>query len=181
MGFQLRDLSKIPPKVGGTFTLLPKGDYLLGVNDISEETETTNGGAYVYVEFVVVEGDYVDASFRVFYNIKHAKQQVSDIAWGEISALGRAVGVLDGDADKMLGKTFWAKVTVRPESVNETTGKKYGESNGIIKYYLPSERRSGSPPTPPQTKPAEDKAPPTRAAGRPWGPKSLPKDDDIPF
>ena len=181
MGFQLRNLREIEPKVSAPFSVLPKGDYLLGISDVSEETPNGKGGAYVYVEYTVVEGDYADKSFRVFYNIKHEKEDYADREWGKVSALGNAVGVLDGSADKMIGKTLWAKVIVKPENVDKNTGKKYGESNDITKYYLPSERRTSSPPTPPQTKPAEDKAPPTRAAGRPWGQKPLPVDDDIPF
>ena len=116
----------------------------------------------------------------MFYGIKNENEEYADREWGKVSALGRAVGVLDGSSDRLLGKSLWARVVVKPERIDKNTDKKYGESNDIAKYYLPSERRASLPPT---QAAAQASAPAEGAFGtrRPWGQRQTPVDDDIPF
>lgn len=158
MSFDFGDLMAIEPSTGGgSYELLPKGDYRLGINDVSEETLTNKGGSYVYIEYAVVDGDHEGATFRVFYNVKNNSAKTVEIAWKELAALARAIGVPGGQSERMLGKTLYARVGIKPPNVG-TDGKQYGESNKIDKYY-PLGEEPGTPPVAATAAPA-----PLRAA-----------------
>jgi len=172
MGFDLGDLSAVEPSTGGgRFTVIPKGQYRLGVNDTSEEMPNHDGtGTVAYIEFAVVEGPFDGSTFRVYYNRKNDNQQSVDIAQKELSALGHAVGVFGGEADAMIGKTFLADVGIKPPSVNKRTGKQYGESNCIDKYYPQGSEPKGGPMGAAPPRPVAVAARPVAAASgaKPW-------------
>jgi hypothetical protein len=154
MGFDLGDLTAIEPSTGGgSYEVLPKGQYRLSVNEVSEETLTDKGGSYIYVEYAVAEGELEGSSFRCYYNIKNDSQKTVEIAWRDLAALGRSTGVPGGDADLLLGKTFMAMVGIKPPSVGKN-GKQYGESNNILKYYRPDEQVTPPSPAPAAARPA---------------------------
>lgn len=141
MGFELPNLTDVEASTGGSYQLLPKDDYRLGINDVGDETATAGGdGAYAYIEYAVTDGDFEGATFRIFYNIKNKNPETVRIAHGDLKALALAVGVSPdgGSSDRLLGKTFMARVGIKPASVGKN-GKQYGESNKIDKYYLPNE------------------------------------------
>ena len=142
MGFQLRDLTTIEPSTGGSFTLLPKDDYNLEVAEISDEKATKDGtGKYVTFKYVVAEGEFEGNGFFVNYNIENKNPTAQEIAWRDLSALGHAVGVYDGDSDALLYKRFMAKV-----GIEKSKNPQYpDDKNKIDKYYQQSDAPVAAP------------------------------------
>lgn len=172
MGFDLGDLTAIEPSNGGgSYQVLPRGQYKLTISEVSDKTLTKKGGSYVYVEYTVAEGDLEGSTFRVFYNIENDNAKTVEIAWRDLAALGLSTGVPGGDSDLLLGKTFMAMVGTKPAYVDQG-GTQRGESNNILKYYRPDETPANSAPTPlRQTPIAAPAARPTVVGGNrpaPW-------------
>lgn len=145
MGFQLHDLSEIEPSTGGgggSFELLPIGDYRLQADEISDENVTKDGtGKYVTAKFAVVDGENQGTSFFVNFNIENKNPKTAEIAWRDLSAWGHAVGVLAGDSDALLYKPFMARVGIEKGKPKEGGGV-WDDKNRILKYYRPDETPS---------------------------------------
>ena len=167
MGFQLRDLTSIEPSTGGgSFTLLPKDDYVLEVAEISDEKATKDGtGKYVTFKFVVTEGEFEGNGLFVNYNIENKNPVAQDIAWRDLSALGHAVGVYDGDSDALLYKRFLAKV-----GIEKSKNPQYpDDKNKIEKYYIQGDAPVATPaPAPAPVRPVPVARPAAVAGARPW-------------
>ena len=164
MGFQLRDLTSIEPSSGGgSFTLMPKGDYMMEVAEISDEKATKDGtGKYVTFKYIVVDdGEFYDKGFFVNYNIENKNPTAQEIAWRDLSALGHAVGVYDGDSDALLYKRFMAKV-----GIEKSKNPQYpDDKNKIDRYYQADEHPMAAPVAPPAPAPAPVRSVPV---ARPW-------------
>ncbi len=76
------------------FEPLPAGKYLAAIT-ASEMKPTKNGdGNYLQLEFTVLEGEYRDRKVWDRLCIHHPNDQTVKIARGNLSALCRAVGVM---------------------------------------------------------------------------------------
>ena len=166
MAFQLRDLTTIEPSSGGSFELLPKGDYMLEISEVGDEKPTRNGdGTCASLKFTVVGGEHDGGGFYANYNIQNKSEKAMEISWRELSAIGHAVGVFDGDADKLLYKQFMAKV-----GIEKSTNPAYpNDKNKIDKVYQDGERPASAPPAPaPRAVPTPVARPAAVSGARPW-------------
>ena len=160
---------------GGSFNLLPTGDYRLGVNEVSPNELSKDGKSkYCYVEFQVLEGQHEGDTFRIFYTVEQEDQEKHHKVMQKVSALARAAGVPGGGkATQLIGKELWAKVKLQPAGVSKTTGKQFKEKNEIDKYYPKGERPGPAPAATYSTRPAPVLAlAAAPAAKRPWPSKS---------
>lgn len=123
------DASQYAPDQG-VAGALPTGWYV-GAIEKSEIKATKDGtGAYIAITVNVIEPQQF-AGRKVFnnFNIKNNNQQAVDIAYGQLSALSHAIGVINWTDTTMLHNIpFKFRVKVRKGDGN------YSDSNDITKY-----------------------------------------------
>ena len=77
-----------------TFDPLPAGKYLAAITD-SEMKPTKNGsGSYLQLTFTILEGEYRGRVLWARLNLNNPNATAVKIARGELSAICRAVGVM---------------------------------------------------------------------------------------
>ncbi len=121
------------------FDPLPAGKYLAAVT-ASEMKPTKNGnGDYLQLEFTILEGEYKDRKVWDRLCLKHPNAKTVQIAQGHLSALCRAVGVMQpGDSVDLHNIPLLVKVKVRKrEDTDELTNE--------VKGYEPKSAANGKP------------------------------------
>lgn len=135
-----------------SFEPIPVGEYNAMITD-SEMKPTKNGqGEYLQLVFEVVEGEYAGRKIWARLNLVNQNQTAVDIAQRELSAICRAVGVMQPqDSTDLHEKPLTIGVKIR-----QSPG--YDPSNEISAY-KPFQDGGGA-------KPAASSAP--KAGKKPW-------------
>lgn len=120
-----------------SFDPIPAGWY--NVQIVGSEMKPTNDGtgAYLNLEFVVLDGQYAGRKLFTRLNLQNANPTAVEIAYKTLSAIAHAVGVLQvQDSQQLHGIPLKGKVKIRPakgeyEASNEFSGfKNINESTG---------------------------------------------------
>ena len=154
------DANNVEP--ADTFDVLPKGKYLC-MAVASEIKPTTNGtGEYLEITFEVLDGQGKSRKIWERLNIRNANKKAEEISQRQLSALCRAVGVLNLQDSNQLHNL----PVVLDIDIEQREG--YGPQNRV-KGYSPSSNsapvasspalRQSAPAPAPQTAPAAS-APP---------------------
>ena len=131
------------------FDPVPAGKYIVHITK-SEIRETKAGtGEYLWLEFEILDGDYVGRNIWTQLNIVNSNVQASEIAQRELSAICHAVGCLHPkDSIELHGTSMEISVQVKVDKSGQ-----YGPQN-VIKGYNTMNDQSASPPTTTKSKPA---------------------------
>lgn len=116
-----------------SFDPIPAGWYTAAV-EFSEMRQTRAGdGSYLSVRFAVLDGGHKGRRLFTMFNIENPNPKAVEIAQGQLSAMCRAIGVLQlSDSTQLHDKPMAIKVTVVP-----STGQY--EAKNDVKGYKPLE------------------------------------------
>lgn len=114
------------------FEVLPAGWYIAQI-EATEMKPTSDGqGAYLEMQYRILDGKYVNRKQTLRLNLRNNNQQTMQIAYGQLSAICHATGVLDCvDSDLLRGIPHKIKLTVRDARTDKDTGKHYEASNEV--------------------------------------------------
>ena len=142
------DANQVEPTA--SFEPLPAGKYLAAITG-SEMKPTKNGdGSYLELEFTVIEGEHKDRKVWDRLCINHSNAMTVKIARGTLSAICRAVGVMQ-PRDSVELHNIPLQIAVKCKKRDDT-----GELTNEVKGYEPR----SSPTRAPQQTPASDNTPP---------------------
>jgi hypothetical protein len=122
-----------------SFDPLPAGKYLAAITG-TEMKPTKNGdGSYLEIELTVLEGPHKDRKVWDRLCLVHPNAQTVKIARGNLSALCRAIGVMQ-PRDSVELHNIPLLVTVRVKKREDT-----GELTNEVKGYAKKETAAGKP------------------------------------
>ena len=124
----------------GDFDLLPAGKYPAIITD-SEMVPTKAGtGHYLKMTFEIIDGPKKSRKVWANLNLDNPNKKAEEIAWSELSSIGRALGAgTFDDTAELHNKPLVISVKIEP-------GKNgYGDSNKISAYLSMNEPVSMAP------------------------------------
>ncbi|MBL8758412.1 MAG: DUF669 domain-containing protein [Phycisphaerae bacterium] len=86
------DASQVDPSVA--LDPLPAGKYLAVISDTEYKPTKAGGGKYLQLTFQVIDGEYKGRLVWARLNLENKSEMTVKIARGELSAICRAVGVM---------------------------------------------------------------------------------------
>ncbi len=141
-----------------SFDPIPNGDYLCIITTSEMKPTKAGDGAYLELELQVIEGPYQGRKLWDRLNLNNANETTVKIAKGTLSAICRAVGVLQPtDSCELHDLPLVAKVACRKRDDTE-------ELTNVIKSY---KKRDAVATTTPASSPAPAKAAATSSTP-PW-------------
>lgn len=146
-----------------SFEPVPAGKYLAIISDSEMKPTKSGSGHYLEITFDIIDGNFKGRKVWARLNLDNPNAQAVQIARGELSAICRAVGVLQPrDSAELHNLPLAVKVSVKKREGN-------GELTNEIKGYEKKEAALGvtATPTSVQTPPA---APAAQATNNtpPW-------------
>ena len=118
--------SEVDPNVG--FGPIPAGTYVAQVVDSDLKMNRAGTGQYIALQLEILDGEFKGR--RVFSNltVSHTNKTAERIGQAHLSALCRAVGVMQlTDTAQLHGRPIKITVRIRKD-------EKYGESNEVIGF-----------------------------------------------
>ena len=132
------------------FDPLPAGKYLAAITATEMKPTKAGDGSYLQIEFAVLEGDYKERKVWDRLCLNHPNAQTVKIARGNLSALCRAVGVMQ-PKDSVELHNLPLVITVKLKKRKDT-----GELTNEIKGYAKKDAATEQP----QQAPVTDNTPP---------------------
>jgi hypothetical protein len=174
------DLRAVTPDEGRGLDPVPAAWYNWMVTESKVEPTKDTQGVRLNIVCTIIDGQYKGRKAYHGFNLKNANPKAVEIAMGQLSALGHAIGVLYIQDDAQLhNKPFKGKVKVVPkdgeyEAKNEFTAFKNVNDTSVGNDPVPAAAPAGAPTawTPPAAAapaaaPAQAWTPPA-AAAQPW-------------
>lgn len=112
------------------FEPIPNNWYNVMIDESEMKPTKAGDGAYLECRLSVIDGDYANRKLFIRLNLQNKNETAVEIAYGQLSAICHATGVIQvNDSQELHGKPFAAKVTIRPpkdnyEATNEVKGFK---------------------------------------------------------
>ena len=179
------------------FGAVPAGEYELYATEADIASAKSGNGEVLSLTYEILSGEFKGRKIWERMNIVHNNPVAQKIGQETLSALCRAVGVMQiTDTEELLWREFTATVKVEQYQKNDGSTD---ERNSIKKYHF----TDGAPPiqkaatqaqphpairTTPAARPASSRAAPAAQSGRtvPWGSGQRQQqqttiDDNIPF
>jgi hypothetical protein len=144
------DANTVEPS--STFDPLPAGKYLAAITGTEMKPTKDGTGSYLNIELTILDGEFKDRKVWDRLCLNHPNAQTVKIARGNLSALCRAVGVMQ-PRDSVELHNIPLVVTVKLKKREDT-----GELANEVKGYAKKETAAGKPQ---QTAPT-DNTPPWR-------------------
>jgi len=142
------DASQVEPTA--SFEAIPAGKYVAAITE-SEMKATKNGaGSYLQMTFTVLEGEYRNRVLWARLNLNNPNATAVKIARSELSALCRAVGVMQ-PRDSVELHNIPLLISVKVKKREDT-----GELTNEVKGFEPKSAAAGKP----QQAPANSTTPP---------------------
>jgi hypothetical protein len=160
LGFSF-DAMSIEPSKG--FEVLPPGDYRVMITN-SEMRDTASGaGKYLWLDMMIVDGQYQGQHLFDLLNLVNPNEVAVRIAYESLSAICRAVGVLNtDDASDLYNRSMIAVVKVKPAGPDKTGTHR--EAKNEVKAYKAVPEAGGN-----TARPSANTAAPVKAAASaPW-------------
>lgn len=100
---------------GSGFDPLPAGEYDVAIVASERKPNSKGTGSYLKLELQVLTGQFQNRKLWQNLNIDNPSEEARKIARGELSAICRAVNVMNPkDSAELHNKPFKVKVTIRP-------------------------------------------------------------------
>ena len=142
------DANQVEPTT--SFEPIPAGKYLAAITESEMKPTKSGSGSYLQLTFTIVEGEHKNRVLWARLNLNNPNATAVKIARGELSAICRAVGVLQ-PKDSVELHNIPLLVTVKVKKREDT-----GELTNEIKGYEPKSAAAGAP------QQATDSTPPWR-------------------
>jgi hypothetical protein len=121
------DATTVDP--GNGFEPIPAGKYLAVISEDEMKPTRNNNGQYLQLTIEIIEGDYQGRKIWARLNLENPNMQAVEIARKELSAICRAVNVLQlTDTTQLLNIPFVLKVGLKKN-------KETDEMENVIKGY----------------------------------------------
>lgn len=121
------------------FEPIPTGKYLAVITESEMKSTKSGNGAYLELVFQVIEGEYKGRNLWTRLNLDNPNAITVKIAQGELSAICRAVGVMQPkDSCELHNLPLLVTVKCRKREDN-------GEMTNEIKGYAKKEAATGQP------------------------------------
>jgi hypothetical protein len=121
------DATTVEPSNG--FEPIPAGKYLAVISEDEMKPTRNNNGQYLQLTIEIIEGDYQGRKIWTRLNLENPNMQAVEIARKELSAICRAVNVLQlTDTTQLLNIPFVLKVGLKKN-------KDTDEMENVIKGY----------------------------------------------
>ena len=140
------DANQVEPST--PFEPIPAGKYLAAITDSKMKPTKSGNGEYLELTFQILEGEHRGRQLWARLNLSNPNEQTVKIARGELSAICRAVGVMQPNDSTEL-HNLPLVITVRCKKRQDT-----GEITNEVRGYAKREAASGTP------QQAEDATPP---------------------
>ena len=140
--------NEVEPSVA--FEPVPAGKYLAAITASEMKATKKGDGSYLQLEFTILDGDGKGRKVWDRLCITHPNQQTVKIARGNLSAICRAVGVMQ-PKDSVELHNLPLVITVKLKKREDT-----GDLTNEVKGYAQKEAAAGHP----QQAPASDNTPP---------------------
>jgi hypothetical protein len=134
------------------YTPLPVGDYKAVIVESEMKATKAGTGQYLQLTYDIVDGEYKGRKLFDRLNLRNPNQQAVQIAQRTLSAICRAVGVMNlHDTAELHGKPIIIHVEIRPAK------GEYAASNEIKKWspIVPAGQNQFTPPPAQQTAPTQ--------------------------
>ena len=129
------------------FEAIPAGKYLAVITESEMKPTKSGNGSYLEIVFQVLEGEYKGRLLWSRLNLDNPNELAVQIARGELSAICRAVGVMQ-PKDSIELHNLPLLVTVKCKKREDT-----GEITNEIKGYAKKEAATGTPQQAPSSTP----------------------------
>jgi len=146
-GFNAHEVDPI-----ASFEAIPAGKYLAAITDSEMKATKSGSGNYLQLTFTILEGDYKNRLVWARLNLNNPNDTTVRIARSELSAVCRAVGVMQ-PKDSVELHNIPLVITVKVKKRQDT-----GELTNEVKGYEPKSAAAGKP----QQAPANSTTPPWR-------------------
>jgi len=133
-----------------SFDPIPAGKYLAAVTESEMKPTKSGNGSYLQLTFTIVDGEYKNRVLWARLNLNNPNATAVKIARGELSAICRAVGVMQ-PKDSVELHNIPLVIVVKLKKRQDT-----GELTNEIKGYEPKAAAAGQP----QQAPSGDNTPP---------------------
>lgn len=121
------DATTVEPSTG--FNPIPIGDYHCVITENEMKPTRTGNGQYLQLTFEIIEGEYTGRKIWGRYNLENPNQQAVEIARKDLSAICRAVNVMQlTDTVQLLNIPLVLKIGVKKNKETE-------EMENVIKGY----------------------------------------------
>jgi len=137
------DASQVEPSA--SFDPIPAGKYLAAITESEMKATKTGAGSYLQMTFTVLDGEYKNRMLWARLNLNNPNVTAVKIARSELSALCRAVGVLQ-PRDSVELHNIPLLITVKLKKREDT-----GELTNEIKGYEAKTASTGQPQQAPVT------------------------------
>jgi hypothetical protein len=98
-----------------SFEPIPSDWYNVMIDESEMKPTKDGGGAYLECRLSILDGPYANRKLYIRLNLQNANATAVNIAYGQLSAICHATGVIQvADSHELHGKPFGAKVVVRP-------------------------------------------------------------------
>lgn len=127
------DATTVAPQ--DAFDPIPAGWYPAQIVESEMKAGSKPGSAYLAVTLQIMGGEYNNRKVFDRFILQNANPVAVEIGYRALSAVCHAVGLLQvPDSQLLHGKPLQVKVSVRPASVDPTTGTAYDASNEVKGY-----------------------------------------------
>lgn len=128
------DATQVEPSEGRDNSVLPAGDYLAAIA-VSEKKDSKKGGAYINLEFEVVDGHAKGRRFWTMLNLWNSNQIAVDIAQRDLSAICHACGKLKvSDTEELHGIPMLVRLKIKPAQKDDHGNELYPAKNEVVSY-----------------------------------------------
>jgi hypothetical protein len=131
------DASQVEPSA--SFDPIPAGKYLAAITESEMKATKTGAGSYLQMTFTVLDGEYKNRMLWARLNLNNPNATAVKIARSELSALCRAIGVLQ-PRDSVELHNIPLLITVKLKKREDT-----GELTNEIKGFEPKASAAGQP------------------------------------
>lgn len=124
------DVSTVEPSTD-QHELIPAGWVTVGINTAELKVTNNEQGQYIGVDFILI-GEFQNGR-HIFenYNIQNPNQKAMEIAYRDLSALGRAINVpVIQNTDQLAGRELMIRIVIKKN-------KKSGEMENNVGAYAP--------------------------------------------
>jgi len=132
------------------FEPIPAGKYLAAITESEMKPTKSGTGSYLQLTFTILEGEYKNRVLWARLNLNNPNATAVKIAYSELSAICRAIGVMQ-PRDSVELHNLPLVITVKVKKREDT-----GELTNEIKGYEPKAAAAGQP----QQAPTTDSTPP---------------------
>lgn len=148
---------------GGSYELLPQGEYIMQCNACEERLTKAGTGSYLNAEFEIVDGEYAGRRVWQNFNVNNPNEKAQSIGRAELKRWANAAGKPAAtDSDELIGEMFRGVVGVQKGNNG------YADSN-IIKKFSPMSGQAAPAPVAQQpTPPPATQGTAGGTGGNPW-------------